>query len=524
MKKRLCALALSAALLLTLAACGGETSAAAPPTASALSDADYDAADATAIVFSGDTAAVTGDGASAEGAVVTVDTPGTYLISGETDDGGLVVDADDDVHLVLSGASLTSASGCPLLVQSGDVTLTLADGTDNSLADAADYSLEADGSTVDAALFCKDDLVINGGGSLAVTGSLKHGIVSKDALTVADGTVTVTAAEDGINVNDSVAVTGGSLTISAGDDGIHSDGTLDISGGAVTVTQSNEGLEGTVITLSGGTVLVTSSDDGLNASDGSSSDTGFGGGMASGDDSLQIVISGGYTVVNAGGDGLDSNGKLVVTGGVTLVSGPTDSNNGALDYGTSAEVTGGVLIAAGSDGMAESFGEDSTQGSIMTDVGSQSGGTPVALVDEDGTVLCSFTPMKDYANVVVTCPGITADGTYTLQTGTVSGADDYGYAENAALTDGTVLATVTMTALQYSEGGMSGGFGGGGTGGGFGGGQGGGPGGGGTSDRGDRPDTGGQSGDVTLPSGMPEMGQDGAVASPPASADDTQSS
>ena len=163
--------------------------------------------------------------------------------------------------------------------------------------------------------------------------------------------------------------------------------------------------------------------------------------------------------VNAGGDGLDSNGDLTISGGIIYVSGPTNSGNGALDYNGTGSITGGTLIAAGSMGMAQSLTPNGNQGVILLNLSSvQSGGTIVTVEDEKGNVICSFTPEKYYQSLVISAPELENGGTYTIRCGSVS-------------------ETVTLSSLSYSNGGgMMGGFGGGQGGpgqGGFGGGQGG---------------------------------------------------
>lgn len=466
--KKVLSLLCGAALCLSLADCG-DTSDAAAATPAATEDAaaaipvEYDLSGAVDITFS-QSAVTAGDGVETRGTKATVTAPGAYRISGESADGQLWVDVDktESVTLYLDGLSLRSADSCPFVMEHGLVTVVLLDGTENSLTDAADYALSVtkDNTNVDGALFSKDSLTIKGEGSLTVTGSYQHGVVCKDALTLEGGSLTVTCVQDGLQANEGLTVTGGSVTVTAGDDGMHSDSALTISGGRVAVLSSCEGLEGANITISGGNVRVRASDDGLNAAGGadSSGTTGrFGADSFAGDATKTILISGGTLFVDADGDGIDSNGSLTVTGGVTLVSGPTSSANGALDFGTEATVSGGVVMAAGAAGMAESFADTSAQGSIMVSVAGQADAT-VALVDSGGTALCAFTPTKAYETLVVSCPGIQSGQTYTVATGTVA-TDENGYAENAVITDPATLSTVEMTSLHYSEGGM-GGFGG----------------------------------------------------------------
>ena len=152
---------------------------------------------------------------------------------------------------------------------------------------------------------------------------------------------------------------------------------------------------------------------------------------------------------------------------MTLVSGPTSNGDGALDCDGTASVSGGVVIALGSNGMAQGFSQAENQGSILCSFSSQSAGTPFALCDSSGKAVVSFTPAKAYQSAAVTAPRIVKGGTYTVvSSGTVEGADENGYAQNAAITGGTTLASIEMTDLIYDSsagmgGGMNGGMGGG---------------------------------------------------------------
>lgn len=507
----------------------------------------------------------------------TITTGGTYILSGMITDTMITVAAgkNDKVQLVLNNATIQNGNGPAIYIKSADkVFLTLADGTTNTISDGDSYAMTDNGTTVDAAIFSKADLAINGSGALNVTGNCKHGIVSRDdlVLTAANvsvearnvglngkdcvklcsgtfrvaagtdgirsdndkdpsrgyvylesGSVEITAGKDGIQAEtviniasasvsiqsgggsagfltassesgkglkavsdilisggeltvdslddcihsgNTVSITGGGLTLSSGDDGIHASADLAITGGDIRITKSYEGIEGSRVLVSGGNISIVASDDGINGAGGNDGSGGFAGGRPGwgnfNSGAGEIVISGGYILVNAQGDGIDSNGTLTVTGGVTLVSGPTNSGNGALDYERSATVTGGIVIAVGSTGMAENFSAAENQGALITAVNPQTGGTSLALCDESGKALVSFTPTKSYQSVVITAPGLQSGSTYTLVVGgTVAGADENGFAQNASITGGAAAATITMTSSLYGTGGMGGGFGGG---------------------------------------------------------------
>lgn len=226
----------------------------------------------------------------------------------------------------------------------------------------------------------------------------------------------------------------------------------EITGGTVTVTVTAGGTyvvtgtaaEGRVIVNAPGeeVVLVLQNADitcadGINAADGSA-ESGMGGrpgafGVASG---CAIRISGGVITVEAGGDGIDSNGDITVSGGKLYISGSTGNGDSAIDCDGSAVITGGTVVAAGSSGMAQNFGADSTQGSILLSYPSAASG-PITLQDAAGRTLVSYTPGKSYNCVVISCPAITQGSTYTV---TACGQ----------------TASVTMSSLIYGSGGMGG--------------------------------------------------------------------
>lgn len=277
------------------------------------------------------------------------------------------------------------------------------------------------------------------------------GLKSDSVLNIVGGNIDIDSKDDAIHSDGEVSVTGGTITVSSGDDGIHADVSLSISGGEIVIEKSYEGLESAAIAISGGKISVTSSDDGINASDGS------GNSMMGVAQNVSLVISGGYITVNAGGDGIDSNGGIIVTGGVTLVSGPTTGADGAIDYETEAKVTGGVLIAAGSSGMAEGFTSADGQGAMLVNIATQTAGTSLVLCDSDGKAVVSFTPQKQYSSVVFTAPEIVSGKTYTVTVGAeINGADENGYALNPEFTGGSTVATVEMTSNIYGSSGGSG--------------------------------------------------------------------
>ena len=258
-------------------------------------------------------------------------------------------------------------------------------------------------------------------------------VKSTGMLTVSGGSFTVDSADDAFHSNSDLTVSGGSFTVATGDDGFHADENLTVSDGTITVTASSEGLEGHHITVSGGKIRLVSTDDGINAAGGTDQSGtggrdqfggpggmgGMGGAMGSGDGS--ITISGGEIYLNASGDGLDANGTLTISGGYTVVCGPTQGDTAVLDYDKTAIITGGTFIGTGSTMMAQTFSQGSTQGVFAVTCGSQQAGTPILLRDASGNTVVDYAPDLPFGLVVLSTPGMVSGAEYTITVGEVSG-------------------------------------------------------------------------------------------------------
>ena len=223
------------------------------------------------------------------------------------------------------------------------------------------------------------------------------GIKAAASILISGGTITIDSADDAIHSDASITINGGAFALASGDDAIHAEETLTVTAGTINISESYEGLEALNIEIQGGDITLTASDDGLNAAGGvdSSGTTGgrdgmFGGrgGMSSSSNG-SIVISGGNLYIKASGDGIDANGTLLISGGYTVVVGPTQGDTATLDYDVSATITGGTFIGTGASGMAQTF-SNSEQGVIAVGVGNQSSGTAITLKDQNGNLLLSY--------------------------------------------------------------------------------------------------------------------------------------
>ncbi|WP_138493642.1 carbohydrate-binding domain-containing protein [Paenibacillus pinistramenti] len=268
-------------------------------------------------------------------------------------------------------------------------------------------------------------------------------------IAIMDGKFTIDAADDALHSSADAAIMGGQFTLSSGDDGVHADNGLSISNGTIDVVKSYEGIEGSDIQISGGTIHVTTTDDGVNVgggNDNSSAAAPGGGGDAFGTTDGTLAISGGYLVVDAQGDGLDSNGSMTMTGGTAIVNGPTDSGNGPLDYNGTFEQSGGTLIAAGSSGMAQAPSEDSTQLAIqMTFPDTLEAGTLVTLTDSTGKTVAAFAPSKTFSSIVISSPDLKSGENYTISTGgTSTGTAADGLYKDGSTSGSTKVVTFAM--------------------------------------------------------------------------------
>ena len=239
-------------------------------------DDSFDRQSAASITLSGSTAQSNGSGVSINNATVTISKEGCYLISGELEDGQIIVDAGDSdkVQLVLDNASIHCSTGSAILVRNADnVKVTLAADSENELSDGTEY--QTDDDNPDAALFSKDDLVINGSGSLTVQGNYKHGIAGNDDLVITGGRLTVNSLSHVLRGKDSVAILDGTFVLTSQKDGIQASNTEDstkgwvqIDGGNFTIQSSGDGIQAeTNLSIYDGSFTITSGGGAVNGAD-----------------------------------------------------------------------------------------------------------------------------------------------------------------------------------------------------------------------------------------------------------------
>lgn len=481
MKKKLLAALLASALAAGML----------PTSACAVSSA-YTSSNATLISFTD--SAVTADGAYSgyeiEGTDVSITAAGTYVFSGDCDDGSITVKKGvTGVTLVLNGLTLTNADSAAItLNKTAEAALIAAAGSENTVADTAGANDE------NAAVKVKSgaSLSLSGTGTLTACGNTKNGIkgASDAVITVDELTLNIEAADDGLSCDDeltikggrvnitaggdavkaspdtddaenpdttslsNVTVSGGTMTLTAANDGVQADGDLTVTGGTFDITANGghttaltddsascKGLKaGKTLTVSGGTVNVDSADDALHAND--------------------VTVSGGTLTLASGDDAVHADNDLVVG-----VKGSSSTSNPKIDItasyegleGTTVSVySGDIDVAASDDGVNAAnidLGERSDKyainiagGDLYIDAGSDG-------LDSNNDITMTGGKVEVYGADAMMDAAIDYDGTFTLSGGTLFGAG----MEPGAGTQAYVA--VGQTTSSGGHGGMGGGQG-----------------------------------------------------------------
>lgn len=345
-------------------------------------DSSVSDSDMSYIKLEGDSITFEGSGATVNGNIVTITSAGMYSISGTLNDGQIIVDTEDKetVELVLNGADITYSTSAPIYVSNAEKTvITLADGTENYVTDGASYIFaDAESDEPNAAIFSKDDLTINGNGSLTVNANYNNGIASKDDLKITGGSITVNAVNDGIKGRDSITVKDGMITVNAGGDGMQANnndedaekGYVAIEGGTLDITADLDGIQAeTNLLVSGGDIAITSGGGSVEAS---SSGGGFGG----------RGMGGNPNKTDESAKGLKAGVDLTITGGEIQISSLDD----ALHSNVRITINGGdILLASGDDGV---HADDvlTINGGVLNITQSYEGLESVIITINDGTI------------------------------------------------------------------------------------------------------------------------------------------
>ena len=394
----------------------------------------------TVITGKGDSVSVTGTGAAVDQRVVTITAAGTYRLSGEITDGQIAVNAgkEDEVRLILDGFTISNASSSAVYgIKSGSITITTEEGTDNYISDGTQYQYEEEGADEpDAAVFSKDDIILEGSGTLTVTGNYGCGIRSKDDLTVKSGTYVIDAVQDAMKGKDSVEIEGGTFTLNAGEDGIQASndeeedkGYVKISDGTFSITAAAKGIKAeTLLEVTGGTIDIDSEDDAVHCN---------------GD----VNITGGTFTIATGDDGIHADNQVVIDDGtITII----ESYEGI--EGLTIDINGGVIdVTSEDDGLNAAGGNDGS-GNLESGMEGRPGGPGGAFDSTEGAYI-KITGGE--IKVSASGDGIDSNGDFYMEGGTVivEGPTDNGngtldYDGTGTISGGTFMGTGSSGMLQ----------------------------------------------------------------------------
>lgn len=306
------------------------------------------------------------------------------------------------------------------------------------------------------------DISILGGHVTAISsGSAGKGISGDGALTVGSATnsptldITTTCAKfvvssswmdrqyataKAVKIDGAVTINNGTITISSADDALKSNTSVTINNGALSIIKSGEGIECPYITVNNGNVGIVATDDGFNAT------KGYGG---EGNDGSCLYINGGSVYVNvSNGDGLDSNGNIVITAGTTIVHGPQSQPEVGMDYNGTCNVSGGLLVISGTNSfMTEAPSSTSSQYSIKaTTYTGIAAYTLFHIQDTAGNDIVTFKPVRRYYSMIFSSPSLKSGSTYYIYTGGSStGTETNGLYSGGTYSGGTLKKSFTIS-------------------------------------------------------------------------------
>ncbi len=229
-------------------------------------------------------------------------------------------------------------------------------------------------------------------------------------LVILGGKFIINSNDDAITSKGNLIIDNGDFNISSGDDGIHAEYVTVINNGNIIINKCYEGLEGAAVEIYNGNIDITSTDDGINAAN--SDLTNY---------SYNIFIGGGQILVNAEGDGIDSNGTVEIKGGSLTIWGPTRNDNAALDADRGILLNGGNVVACGPMGMVETPATNSLQPFVVYNY--QTGfkvGDEIIITDSNNNIIYQSTVQKAFSSIVFSSESFTLNATYTIKIGSTT--------------------------------------------------------------------------------------------------------
>lgn len=472
-------------------------------------DAAYSESDSTSIVFSDGAVSAQGNGIKTDGGTATITEGGTFILSGSSNDGRIVIEADKNavVRLVMDNLTLKSTSSSAIYAPRCLKTIIIAkDGTENNISDSGSYSESTESSSdsdePNATILVKDDLTILGGGTLNVTGNSNNGITSKDTLRITGGSISVTAAHHGITGKDNLHISGGTITVDAkngdalrstnDDAGDTEKGNVFIESADISIISGNDGIQAEKdLTISSGNVSIVTGGgaDSNKSAGGNDFGMNFGGrqmgkqenqtstdtsessesrkGLKAGS---SVLLAGGKINVDSYDDSVHSNGSVDVTGGEYELKSGDDGihaessltiSDGNIIISKSYEgleaekitLAGGTTDITSSDDGINCAGGNDSSGFGGMDFGMKGGNSPFG-TDSDASLVISG------GNLYVNAQGdgLDSNGSVDISGGTIvvngttsggNGILDHGGAMNVS--GGTIIGSGTSDMLEMPD-------------------------------------------------------------------------
>lgn len=435
-------------------------------------DIGYDETISKSITFNGTSIEADSSSCEVDGTTVKITAGGTYHLSGTLNDGQVIINLkneSDSVHLIFDNVQISNSnSACLVTKDASKVTITLQKSTENYLINEGTFETDDD-SKIDAVLYAKTDLTINGEGCLSITSAEGHGIHCKDNLVITGGNYDISCLNQGIKANDSISIASGDFTIVSGKDGIHCEnnddttiGNIYIMDGSFDIKSAADGISAQAsLQIDDGTFNILGGDGATGTVSDSFGDVGnpfFQNNSynPSADDSeslkclksgIDIQINNGIFYLNSSDDAIHSNNNLSITDGSFNITTDDDAIHAEND----------LLISGGTIQIESCY--EGIEGAKIT----ISDGDITLLASDDGINAASSTsnasnPMAVDSNASITISGgvikITAYGDGIDSNGSldITGGDiqvwgptngangSLDYSGSASITGGTVMA------------------------------------------------------------------------------------
>ena len=317
--------------------------------------------------------------------VVHITKPGRYVLSGKLSLGQIAVDLGED-------AEENPDAVVTLILNGVDITCTVAPAVifynvyECGVADEEKSTKDVDTSKAGA------NVIIADGTENNINGSYVAKIYKSFELN-----------EDGTEVVDS-------KKLHKYDAAFYSKKTMNVDGGEkdngiLNIKAENEGLDSELhLTINGGIINIISGNDGINTNEDNVSVTTVNGGK------LNIFCDGS----TGEGDGIDSNGWLVINGGSVVAQACATSGDAGIDSDKGIYINGGQVIASGNMLDRISGGEQTY--AVFNFASRQVGDSTYTLKNAENKVVGEYAPTNDFTYLLVAGDELVA-GDYTFWQG-----------------------------------------------------------------------------------------------------------